>query len=483
MLMTPILEYAPEPGELVEFRVPAAVLAVTATAPEHPAPPSYVQENHIWRRLANQIAGKRHSGWLGIVFDVPGRLDTGAMATALDKWIRRHPTLLTWFAVETAAMGADALPRLRRHALNPETETLSPLLDPVSLGSYGSGSAVRDHLVKLFDNGTDPLRWPPFVAGAVVRDDGTPSTVFFAVDHTHSDGFSVVLVFDELRTLYEAELSGIEAELPAVGSYVDYCALDRERSAAITVDSPEVRRWVEFYLAGPPPTFPLDIGVEPGKTYPSIPLEMDLLDTAEAEAFSKACKAQGAGFSAGLLAALALSGYELGGHESYRGLTIVHTRDEARWQYTQGWFINLAPVEFQVGERPFSQVVGDAQRAFEGARELARVSPLRVAELMPGLSATVQSDAAAVPPMTSYIDVRHAPGSKDWAAANCNALVGPGDSREVPVWVNRLWGRTYLKTRYPDTEAARVNVPRFFGHLRDVLREIARTGEYGTGRA
>ncbi|MGP4003074.1 condensation domain-containing protein [Streptomyces sp. 8N706] len=480
MLMTPIHAYAPEPGELVEFRISDRAREAAATAPVHPAPPSYVQENHIRRRLANQAAGRKQSPWLGIVFDVP-ELDTGAMAAALEKWIRRHPTFLTWFSVDEGTTPQEST--LRRHALPADVLAL----EPVPLGGTASSTAIREHVHQQFDTGTDPMHWPPFVAGAVLRDSDAgsgPSTVWFGVDHAHSDGFSVLLVFSELRALYEAELAGTEAKLPAAGSYVDYCALERERAARIDAGSPEVGRWLEFFLDGPPPRFPLDLGTEPGGTYQSVPVEMDLLNAPEAEAFAQACKAQGAGFSAGLLTALAICGYELGGHPSYRGLSVVHTRDEPRWQQTQGWFINLVPVEFPVADdgrgfgafRGFGDIAPGAHHAFEEARGLAGVSPLRVAELIPGLP--VQSDAAQVLPMVSYMDLRHAPGSMDWSAANCNALVGPGSSGDVPIWVNRLWDRTYLKTRYPDTDAARANVPRFLEHLRHVLREIARTGEY-----
>ncbi len=483
MLMTPITEYAPAPGELTEFLIPEAALRAAAAAPEHPAPPSYVQENHLWRRLANRAAGREQSPWLGVVFDLPGRLDTRAMAAALAAWVRRHPTLLTWFAADPATRS------IRRHAVPPEVLAV----EPVARGRHTS-QALRERMRERFDAGTDPLAWPPFVAGAVVHDGPEArSTVHLAIDHSHTDGYSVLLVFHELRALYEAELSGTPAKLPETGSYVDYCTLDRERAALLDADAPEVARWRSFFLAGPPRAFPLDLGTEPGRTYPSVPVEMDLFDAAEAEAFAQACKEHGTGFIGGLHAALGLAGHELGGHAAYRGLTVVHTRNERRWLRAQGWFINLAPVEFTVagdgegdGEGPagdsaavFSRVAGRAHAAFAEAQGLAGVSPLRVAELTPGM--TVQADDSAVLPMVSYMDFRHVPGSKDWAEADCNALVGPGRSADVPLWINRLWDRVYLKTRYPDTPTARTTVPRFLAHLRTTLREIARTGDYRSG--
>lgn len=476
MLMTPIVDYAPEPGELVDFRVPDAARRAAAEAPEHPAPASYVQENHLWRRLANQAAGREQSPWLGLVFDVPGRLDADAMARALQAWVRRHPTLLTWFAVDPGGR------TIRRHAVPPEVLSV----EPVARGHHASSDALRDHLRRRFDTDTDPLTWPPFAAGAVLRDGpGARSTVFLAVDHAHTDGYSILLVFHELRALYEAELTGEPARLREVGSYVDYCALDRERAARLTADAPEVARWQRFFLDGPPRAFPLDLGTEPGRGYPSVPVELDLFDAAEAEEFAQACKEHGTHVAGGLHAALGLAGHELAGEPAYRGLTVVHTRTERRWLRAQGWFINLAPVEFPVAADgtdgvSFGRVAADAQAAFAAAQELAEVSPLRVAELTPGLA--VQADDAAVLPMVSYLDFRHVPGSRDWPEARCNALVGPGSSADVPLWVNRLWDRVYLKTRHPDTPTARATVPRFLDHLRHVLRTVARTGDYTVPR-
>jgi hypothetical protein len=80
--------------------------------------------------------------------------------------------------------------------------------------------------------------------------------------------------------------------------------------------------------------------------------------------------------------------------------------------------------------------------------------------------------------MVSYVDLRRAPGSKDWADANCHGLAGPGTSTDVPIWVNRLWDRTYVKVTYPDTPAARTHVPQFLDHLGNVMRGIARDAAY-----
>ncbi|MEV4342766.1 condensation domain-containing protein [Streptomyces sp. NPDC049590] len=493
--MTFLSEYVPQAGELVEFRVPEEAVEKARRAPVHPVPPSPVQENHLLRYLANLRAGRPQSPWVGLAFDLPGRIDTAAMAAAWKKWALRHETVLTWFSAEpdnpapdrgtpggtrdeVAAAGPAAPDGVRTALIRHKVAAEDVDIQPVPRGEFASPDAVREHLREQFGSGTSPMAWPPFTAGAVLGENS--STVYFAIDHAHSDAYSVLLVFDELRTLYRAEVEGTEAVLPEAGSYVEAGALERERAATLQADSPGVRSWVEFLLSGPLPSFPLGLGVPAGETRPSLSFELDLLTADEADAFAKVCRPHGAGFSAGLLAALGVLHRELGGREVYRGLSVVHTRNEPRWLTAQGWFINLVPVAFPLtGEEdgrplPLPGLLAAAGAGFRGACKLARVSPLRVAELA-GLP--LQSDDSAVLPIVSYIDGRHAQGSRDWAAANCNGLYDSSPSSEVMMWVNRCWDRTYLKVTCPDTPEARVNVPRFLDRLQQVVRWIARGGD------
>lgn len=79
MQMASLAEFAPLRGELVEFRVPGALLEAAARAPAHPAPLSHLQESHPRRRLANDRAGHPQAPWLGVHFDLPA----GARAVRL----------------------------------------------------------------------------------------------------------------------------------------------------------------------------------------------------------------------------------------------------------------------------------------------------------------------------------------------------------------------------------------------------------------
>ncbi|RCV51960.1 condensation domain-containing protein [Marinitenerispora sediminis] len=470
MLMNSIDDYLPRPGRVVEWGMSRAALDAGAAAPEHPTPPSFVQENHLRRYIANEEAGAEHSPWMAVVFELPGALDTEAMAAALRAWITRHDTLLTWF--RRAEDGG-----LRRHLVPAEAVDVRTSV----VGDLSSGAEIREHLRRRLETATSPLGWPAFIMGAVVRDGS--STFYLGVDHVHTDGYSLLRVYDEIRRLYEAEVTGIPASLPEPGSHIEYSAVERSRAAALTRESPEVGRWLDFWRSGggAPPVFPLDLGVAPGEEYPKVPLEVQLFDAVEADAFADICKAAGGGFAAGVFAALAIAAQELGGHDVYRALTVLQTRDQRRWRATQGWFITLAPVHFPVaGHGGFRDLVGTAQTAFSASRELVGAPVVRILELL-GATEGLQAGPRAVPPMVSYIDTRRLAGSQEREKASFQALAGPGSGADVPIWVNRMWQQTYLKTTYPDTPVARGSVPRYLERVRRIVTAVVRTGDHRIG--
>ena len=55
---------------------------------------------------------------------------------------------------------------------------------------------------------------------------------------------------------------GAPIPLPEAGSYDDYCARQHQYMSALTLDSPQVRAWVEFFENndGTLPDFPLPLG-------------------------------------------------------------------------------------------------------------------------------------------------------------------------------------------------------------------------------
>ena len=63
--------------------------------------------------------------------------------------------------------------------------------------------------------------------------------------------------------MYSALLEGEPpVSLPPAGSYDDFCMRQRQFMSGLTLDSPEVRKWVEFAEdnGGTLPDFPLPLG-------------------------------------------------------------------------------------------------------------------------------------------------------------------------------------------------------------------------------
>ncbi|MFJ8334630.1 condensation domain-containing protein [Streptomyces sp. NPDC094437] len=459
MLMVPLPEFVPTAGELVEFQVPEEVLAAAALAPEHPAPAGELQETHLRTRAEGARAGAPPETWLGLAFDLPGRLDTAALTSALTTWLRRHSTLLTWFA--PAGDG------FRRHAVDPETVTFTP----VSLSDHASPEEIRAHLSARFARDTDPTVWPPLVVSAVLRETG--STVHLAIDHAHTDGLSILRSFGELRAYYTAAVTGTPARLPETGSYVDFCHLDRERSDRLDADSPAVARWRTFLDCAPYPAA-FDLGIKPGTTYPAAAVTVDLLDAAESTAFGRLCTAHGVDFAAGVQAAFALCGRTLGGPETYRALTLVHTRDERRWLHAHGWFVNTVPVEFPATGGTFAEVLTAAKAGLLRAQEANGVTLPGVTRCDPSLAPLLQEATQSLP-LASFLDFRSLPGVRDWSDHNVTALIAMGRTRVPRFWVNRLPDRTYVRAAHPDTPEARDAVLRFAALVRDLMTNALRT--------
>ena len=119
----------------------------------------------------------------------------------------------------------------------------------------------------------------------------------------------------EFQMMYAALVSGAPPlQLPDAGSYDDYCARQREFTSALTLDSPEVRAWIEFAEnnGGGFPDFPLPLGDRSqldGGDLQSV----TLMDAEQTQRFETACVDAGARFIGGLLASIALAVHELTG--------------------------------------------------------------------------------------------------------------------------------------------------------------------------
>ncbi|KOV70822.1 acyltransferase papA2 [Streptomyces sp. MMG1121] len=439
---------------------PATVAAATAL-PEDSRPPAYIQESHIRTAKCVREGGLFVPTWLGTTFDLPGPVDLDVLQEALRAWTVRHETLRSGFRW--------AGDELRRFTLDAADVTLHR----EEAGDFPDAEELVRHLQDRFDTVADALRWPNLIYTAVVRADGV--SVYMAFDHSNVDAYSLQRIPAEVQELYTAGLTGAEPDRgESVASYVDFCQIERADADGIDARHAVVDRWRAFIRRcdGTLPSFPLDLGVEPGGPLPrQRMLSEPLAEAAEAAAFEAYCRPYG-GSQVGLLAATALIVRELGGQSVYRTVVPFHTRVRSRWSDSVGWYVGGAPIEVAVGRttalRDAMRTVRDELRA---NRPLTRMPLARVLSL---LGADFRPTSPDLYSIVSYCDTRSMPGAERWAEQRAHGLIRVSYGDQVCVWVNRLPEGLWLASRYPDTEVAAKNLRLYVERLRDHIAFVAR---------
>ncbi|SIS12314.1 condensation domain-containing protein [Williamsia sterculiae] len=467
-----IEDWHPRPGRVTSWVPTAASSAAAAAAPTDPVPPSHQQQEYLRSARRNAAAGFRFSRLCLLCFDIQGALDVEAMTSAITTFLRRHDTFASWFDLDDDGS-------VTRHVL--ATDDID--VEPAVQGSFDDAETIRD---LVGDHTPGPFDWDCFRIGTIEWNGGF--TVFAAVDHLDTDGISQALTATELMSLYLNAAFAMNNPLPEVGSYHDYCRRERDLSARLTLDSPEVARWLELVRdnGGRLPSFPLTLGRrddDPSDHTRSAIHTAQVFTEPQARAVDEVCRRHGAGFTAAVMSVAALAYAEFTGSDRYFGLTPKSTRRSAGEMNTIGWFTSLIPVPIEVPTTAtFTSIVGAAQEAFEKGKDLTDVSFHRVLELATPDSGVHVSPGWSVP-MVSYVDVRKLPGVEMFDAIN-GALYGSrGSSEEVFMWVNRFTDVTSVTLLYPDTPEAQNSIKIYVERLVEILTTIAAQGDYEPGVA
>jgi len=476
MEMTPIELWLPGPGELLEFVPTEAAREAAAEARISTARPSSIQASHIQTAMDRRGRGFDWSPWLAFAFHIQAPLDRVALQSAFSQFVTRHGTLLSWFEGDVE--------NLTRRVIAPQDVEL----EITSRGQAASTDQARQRITDRFSGNTSPLTWPSFIAGAIDHDSSpdhdsaSPSagfTVYYGVDHSHTDGVSILLGVEELHELYQRTVAGNPEPLAPVGSYVEFSAAERDLEETLTLDSPAVAVWLAalsdtgFAL----PSFAMPLGLEPGETAPSTRVVLDLADAATIDSFGLAVKSAGGSMAAGWFAALATVDAELTGRDYYMALNAVATRFDPIYQAAQGWFINLVPVTANLTQaQTFEQRVAALHSSLDRARAAAPMPARAVVNaVMAAMGNGAQVSTTAVPPMVSYIDMRRFPGADLPGVDQITALGGPGNTGDVSLWINRRSDRTYVMASFPNTPTAQESVSAYLAGLADVVARTAQT--------
>ena len=388
-------------------------------------------------------------------WDIPGRCDVRAMTYVINAHLRRHDTYHSWFDCRDAE-------DIVRHVI-PEAADIE--LVPVEHRDMTPAS-LRAHI-----SAPHPLQWDCFAFGIVQGHDHF--TFYASIAHLCVDPMIIGVLFTEIHAMYLALVGGHPPlKLPEAGRYSDYCVRQRADLAALTIDSPQVRAWIEFAAAngGTLPYFPLPLG-DFARPYTGRLITETLMDEQQSERFEAACIAAGARFSGGVFGCAALTQRLLTGADKFSVVTTTDTRKTPTELVTTGWFTGLVPVTVPPGAGFFDDAARTAQTSFDTGMDLADVPFDRVLEIAPpelGLARPRPGNF-----VMSFLDASIAPLS---TVANSELNFRIYDegrvSHQVSLWVNRFQRETTVTVLFPDNAQARESLARYLQAMKSVYAGV-----------
>lgn len=462
--LEPIHDWADAPGELICWEPSPATLAKAHDAPVSDVPASYQQAQHLRAYREHAARGTEMARLTIPAWNIAGRCDLRAMTYVINAYLRRHDTYRSWFE-----FGADD--QVVRHTIT----------DPKDIKFVAArhGEKTVDEWRDRILATPSPLQWDCFRFGLIQRADHF--TFYMCIDHVHVDAMFIGLAFVEIHMMYAALVGGgAPIPLPPAGSYDDYCVRQREFTSALTLQSPQVRRWIDFAEGnnGTLPQFPLPLGD------PSVPCEGDLvtvqlMDEEESNRFESACTDAGIRFLGGVFAAAALAEHQLTGADTYHVITPTSTRTTHAEMMTTGWFTGIVPIKVAVTATSFVDTARAAQMSFDSGLDLAHVPFDRVLELASDCGVRAPDPGV---PMISYLDATLAPLSPA-VVAEWNGLKGKiyselGAAHQIGMWVNRFGSGTSVTVAFPNNPIARESVARYLEAMKSVfVRVVEGRGE------
>jgi len=446
----------PGPGSVVSWHPSPAARAKAQHAPISAVPAGYMQAGHLRGFSEDAARGLDYSRLFIVTADVAGRADIRAMSYVINAHLRRHDTYRSWFEY------TDAEHIVRRTIEDPADIEFVPT-------EHGemTPAQLRDHLLAT----PDPLQWDCFTFGIIQHADRF--TFYVSIDHLHMDTQFMGLVLMEILMMYDAlAAGGAPITLPSPGSFDDYCIRQRRYTAALTLESPPVRAWIQFAEDnnGTLPDFPLPLGDRSVPGASSL-LAVPLMDEQQTARFESACIEAGTRFIGGVFACAALADHALTGADTYYGLAPSDTRAPTE-RVTLGWFTGLIPITVPVATRSFGDVARAAQASFDSAADLANVPFDRVLELAPWLSRPRRGYPllnfldAGLPPLSAFLTTEL--GGLNFGLYGDGRLSDP-----LITWVVRHEKTTMMAVMFPNNPIARESVARYAETIKSVYVRVA----------
>jgi len=450
-------DWVPKAGRIVSWQASPASLEKARQAPISDVPLSAMQEAHLRGFSRYAARGLDYARLVIGSGDEPGRCDVRAMNYVINSHLRRHKTYHSWFEYDDAE-------RIVRHTIaDPADIEFMPIRH---------GDMTASEWQKFVLSTPDPVQWDCFRFGIIQCADYF--TFFSIVDHVHCDPTIIAGLYSEIVMNYRTLVTGgALAQLPPPASHDDFCVRESRHLATLTLESPEIRRWIEFAEnnGGTLPDFPLPLGDL------SVPLGGDvmvdrLMDSEQTAAFESLCIAAGARISGGLFACVALAQYELTGAKTYYGLTPTDKRRSLAEFATMGWFTGVVPLTVPVNPTSFEETARAAQASFDANLDLANVSFNDVLKLAPWLRQWGPNCT-----MINYMDTGLPPFSATVTSlmkdSNASIYCDPRDPAHLYISVIRLFDEVSIWVNVQNNPVAKESVARFLNALKSVFKRVA----------
>lgn len=460
-----------DPGRVLRWRLTAPWAESGPDEAQQHRSASFNQERHFTTIEDSRREGEAFGSWLGLTFELDGELDRAALESALLLLAHRHEVLRCEFSRLLGDLSVDTFP----------AEEVR--LQAEDVGEFATSRAMLAYFSETFRRETDAMNWPLYTMGAIVREGGS-TTVCLAFDHIVADGISMMNVVHDIQLAYDAYRSGKEPELPEAGSYTAFAHEQRRRYASIDKDDARLDGWRRFAEETGDffPRFPLDLGVESGRMYPTIHEGRTLLDADGAAALDLRCRAAGGKLFMGLLAGVGAAVRDLGGPETYRALMPVSERGAGAQRNALGWYVNTLPIAFSVAAWPsaplapdlaaLTRTLADVREGFSTSLEFADVPFVRAWELLAPHHFACRSWPFPVN-FFSYIDTRKGPGSEHHPRWRPVLHVWCSETNGTNSWFVRDADGLHLDSIYADTPQARATMANLQQALAGTLRTMA----------
>ncbi|WP_019201288.1 GNAT family N-acetyltransferase [Tsukamurella sp. 1534] len=403
---------------------------VSASEPGAALPVSFDQARHVG-------AGDRPGSWMALSFRLPAPLPREDLATAWLAVIARHGTLRSAFVP-----GPGGTPELRAIDVGPGAWVEHPI---------GPGQAVNEALRDVLDDACSPYRLPAH--RLCVLETAAGPTVIVAADHAHTDMWSMLVIArDLLAALADARAGRAPSTVP-VPPFADHTrALAGRAAAPVEVK----RRWDEILTAsgGVMPLFPLPLGTP--EAHAERVEVRDVLGTDEVAAFAAAARADGVSTLSATVAEMARVTLDLAG-APLRAVFPVHSRYDATWHDSVGWFITNSVLDCPSAE---------PRAAAEAVKEAVRLGSWPLQDVLADWGGMPEAPGMFA---ISWLDLRRLPVRVDANRLDAQYVGATVRTDGVMLWFILDEAGLHLRCRYPDTAQARESVGAW---LDGVVREL-----------